>query len=93
MWWKGQNMDKPIIAKNGEIWEFLVWHGHTDKIYNQKIYFWNKDKSTTGIIEFNEGNTIHISKLKDNMKKLANDKSFREKFLLVLKFPLEKNYP
>ena len=92
MWWKDQNIDKPIIAKNGETWEFQVWHDHVDGIYIQKIYFWDKDKSTTGVIELKGANAVHKDKLKDKMKKVANDKSLRDKYSFELKFPLEKNY-
>lgn len=92
MWWRGQNIDNPIIDKNGNYWEFKVWHDFVEGIYLQKIYFWDKNKDTTGVIELNGGNTVHKNKLKDKMKKLANDISYRNKYLLDLKFPLEKNY-
>jgi hypothetical protein len=92
MWWKDQNLDKPIIGKDGKTWEFMVWHYHINGIYVQRIYFWDKDKNVTGIVELKDGNSVHVSKLKDKMKKLANDNTFRDKHLSQLKFPLEKNY-
>lgn len=92
MWWKYQNLNKPIFGKDGKTWEFLVWHDLTNGVYIQKIYFWNQDKTITGILELNEGNTLHIRKLKDKIKKIANDIEFRNQYLCQLKFPLEKNY-
>lgn len=92
MWWTGQNMDKPIVAKNGSAWAFLVWSDFENGIHIQRIFFWDKFKHETGIFELKGGNTVHRNKLKDKMKKLANDKRFREKYLCEIKFPVQQNY-
>lgn len=90
MWWKGQNLDKPIIAKDGTEWHFLVWQNLVHGVHQEKIFFWDIDKKTTGIVELPE--SVHINKLKDRMKKIANDKMYRDKYICDLQFPIEKHY-
>ena len=92
MWWTANNMDKPIKAKDGSTWEFLVWHGVLNGASHQKIFFWDIDKKITGTLELKDGSTVHRNKIKDKIKKLANDKSYRDKYLCELKFPIEKYY-
>lgn len=92
MWWNEQNFGQPIVSKQGIQWEFKVWHGYEAGIYIQRIYFWDKFKQTTGLLVFTGDQTIHKTKLKDKMIKLANDSVFRSKYLSELVFPIEKNY-
>lgn len=81
---------RTIIVKDGKVWEFLIWHGFVEGIHTQKLFFWNKDKSIAGFLELKDENTIHIKKLRDRMKKIANNKTFRDNYLSELKFPVEK---
>jgi len=92
IWWKEQHMDKPIIAKDGSVWNFLVGHDFINGIYSQQIFFWSDKKDVTGIIDLVHPNTIHRNKIKDRMKKVANDKVYRDKFIKNIEFPIEKNY-
>jgi len=92
MWWTSDNLDKPIKAKDGTTWEFLVWHGTINSVDLQRVFFWDKKKTITGMLELKDGATVHRIKLKDKIKKLANDKEYRDKYICDLKFPIEKYY-
>ena len=92
MWWKSQNLDKPILDRSGKKWHFAVWHDHINGVYTQRIFFWNYDKSISGLLELVDSQTVHISKIKGKMKKLALNQEMREKYLCDLKFPVERNY-
>jgi hypothetical protein len=91
-WWTGQNLDKPVFAKDGREWHFQVWHGHLDGVYTQRIFFWDSDDSFSGLVEFTNDESRHISKLKDLFIKLANNESYRNRFQCELQFPLEGHY-
>jgi hypothetical protein len=92
MWWRHPNIDKPIAAKDGKVFYFLLWHAFEEEGYSQKLYFWDKDKQITGLMELSDGKTVHLRKLKDRMSRIANDKVYRDPYLTDLKFPVEKNY-
>jgi hypothetical protein len=92
IWWKNNGMNKPIIAKDGAVWNFLVGHDFINGNYSQHIFFWSDKKDITGIIEIVHPNTIHRNKIKDRMIKIANDKEYRDKFIKKIDFPLKKNY-
>lgn len=92
MWLTNQNLDKPVKGKDGKVWHFLIWAGSIEGNYMNRIFFWDTDKKTTGIIELKENEIGHIKKLKDRMKKLANDAAYRSRFLCDIKFPIEKQY-
>ena len=90
MWLKSQNIDKPISDKSGQIWHFAFWHDFPADVYTQRIYFWNDKRSQTGIMEFVGDSTLHISRIKQRMNKLAKNKQYRKQFLCDLRFPVEK---
>ena len=91
MWWNGQNIDKPLPGRNGELWHFRVWHGEEDGVYLQRLYFWNELRSETGLIELRGDQCLHITKVKSRFRKLATDDEFRKQYLCPLKFPLERH--
>jgi len=92
MWWNGQNLDKLILDSEQNSWSFRIWHDFIDKIYVQRIYFWDSKKEITGLVEFKDHQTLHVKRLKDRMSKIAKEKSYRDKYLCDLKFPIEKYY-
>jgi|GEM_PF-3981523 len=92
MWWHRQNLDKPVINQVGERWHFLVWHGDTEGMYRQRIFFWKEDFSETGIVEIPESQALHIRRLRQRIAKLANDPEYRKRFLQPLQFPIERHY-
>jgi len=91
MWWTGQNIDKPIKAKDGTLWNFLVYKDYNDTISIFKIFFWDEKKEVTGILELKD-DSINVKKIKDKIRKLAKDKKFRDNHLCELKFPIKKYY-
>ncbi len=88
MWWNGQGLDRSIDDGHGNNWHFRVWSG----ISEQRIYFWDERKETTGVAVFKNNQTLHIRRIKDRMIKIAKDKSYRDGFLCEPSFPLEKFY-
>ena len=79
---------KIIHDKSGKEWHFELWMG----LQGQSIFFWNKSKTTTGLMQFPYGKLLHWNKLEERMLKLAKDPEYRNQFLQPLKFPLKRNY-
>jgi len=92
MWWWGNNLDKPIFGSDQEPWHFQVWHGRHEGVYTQRIFFWNEPKTETGLIELKADQTIHVSRIKARLKKIALDPTYRTPFLMSLEFPLERHW-
>ena len=92
MWWTGQNLDGPIYDKGGNPWYFRVWHDILDGNEYQKIFFWNEDRSQTGVLELTNDQVLHVRKIKQRMAKLAKDPTYRSRFLKPLEFPIERFY-
>jgi hypothetical protein len=92
MWIKQVGLRESIEGKKGTIWHFRYWSDLTGKAYKQRIFFWDDNYTNTGMMEFMGDQTIHWSRIKDRVIKLANEKEYREKFICELKFPVEKNY-
>ena len=92
MWWTGQNIEQEIKDNSGKTWIFRVWHDHVNGIYVQRIFFWTQDKTKSGFIEYKDSQTLHISKLKDRMSKIAKNEKFRNKLLRSLEYPIEEKY-
>ena len=89
MWWTGQNLEQPRYGPDGTPWYFQVWHDHVDCIYIQRIYFWDESRRETGVMEVTGNNTLHVSRLKQRMIRLAKDPEFRRRFHQPLHFPLK----
>ena len=92
MWWKHQNLDKPIQDSAGKRWHFRVWHDFIDGVYTQRIYFWSEDKQETGMLEFAEGQAVHVRKLKQRITKLVKDPGYRRRYRRKLRFPIDRYY-
>jgi hypothetical protein len=92
MWWNGQNLGKPLTAKDGVAWHFRVWTDHIEGKHVQRIYFWNDEQREMGCLELADDQTLHISKIKQRMQKIVRDPSYCEQFLCELQFPIERYY-
>lgn len=92
MWLQGQGLDRSIMDGDGRQWFFKIWHDTKEDSEIQKIYFWDSKKEITGMVEFKNDQTLHIRRIKDRIIKLTRDKSYRDKFLCKLQFPIEKDY-
>jgi hypothetical protein len=92
MWLRGQNMEKPIRAHDGSVWHFRVWRDFIDNVYIQRIYFWDEARETTGCAEFSADQSLHVSKIKQRIRKLVTDSDYRNQFKRELRFPVEKHY-
>ena len=92
-WWRGQNLEGPIRGPDGTLWNFLVWHGFVKDVYMQRIFFWNDGRMLTGLLELKQDNTLHVSKIRDRQRKIAQDAAYRAKWLQPLEFPIERYWP
>ena len=92
MWWDHQNLDKPREDKAGERWHFRVWHDVVDETHVVRIFFWNDDRSTTGVVPFLPGARTHVRAIRAFLEKLLAHPELRSKHQRELRFPLERHY-
>jgi len=92
MWWTGQNLDRTRRDSAGASWHFLVWHDHVDGVYLQRVYFWNEDRTDSGVVELGSDATLHVKQLKVLIKKLVADADLRDKHHRRLKWPVRRYY-
>jgi hypothetical protein len=90
IWWRGQNLTNRVVDAEGDAWHFLVGHDHVDGVLTQRIFFWNTARDATGLLELRGDTALHVRRVKDRIKRLANDARYRERFLRPLEFPLER---
>jgi hypothetical protein len=91
MWITQPGLRESIKDKHGKVWYFAHWTDFKENVYIQRLYFWDIEKETTGLIEVKGDQIIHYSKWKDRVLKLANDKEYRDKFIRPLKFPIDNS--
>jgi len=92
MWWRSQNLEKPIPNAAGGKWHFRVWHDFVAGTYLQRVYFWNDERTETGVAEFTGNCTLNVTRLKQRIAKLAKDQRFRAHFYRPLSFPVERHH-
>ena len=92
MWWDGQNLDKTLAGPDGTRWLFRVWHGTVEGVYCQRLFFWNESKTETGLVELRGSETLHVSRVKQRLARIAGDAAYRERFARQLAFPLERHW-
>lgn len=85
-----RSLGKPITGPDGKVWHFQVWSGRVDDAWMFRIFFWDDEKSETGLLELSNDEAPHLSKVRLRMTKLAKDREYRKQFLRPLKFPLER---
>jgi hypothetical protein len=79
-------------ARDGRVWHFRVWHDFVDGVHTERIYFWDESRELTGCAEFAADQILHISKMKQRMRKIVTDPAYRDKFRRELQFPVERHY-
>ena len=92
IWWTDQNMDQPIVGPDGTEWHFLVGHDFDGGEYVQRVFFWDENRATTGVVEWRGSETLHVRKIKDRMRRIATDGTYRSQFLRPLRFPVERHW-
>src|SRR5512137_1304323 len=92
MWWTGQNLDLIRTARSGKRWHFRVWHDQVEGVYIQRIFFWDDARSETGVVEFRGPATIHVTRLRDAIRRLVSHADYRCRHATRLEFPVEKAY-
>jgi hypothetical protein len=83
---------KISTGKDGVVWHFRVWTDHIDGKHFQRIYFCDEAQREMGCAEFADDQTLHVSKIKQRMQKVASDASYRKQFQCELRFPIERYY-
>jgi hypothetical protein len=92
IWWIGQNLDQPIVGPDGTTWHFLVGHASDGGEYVQRVFFWDENRTTTGLAEWRGSQTLHVRRIKDRLRRIANDEEYRSRFLRQLRFPVERHW-
>lgn len=57
-----------------------------------RIFFWDDQKSISGVIEYRGDQAKHVSRLKQVIARLVKDHAFRSRYLIQLRFPVEREY-
>lgn len=89
IWNRGQSLRRVECAE-GTVWHFLIGFDFTDGIMMERIFFWDEAKEITGLLELRGEACLHLRRIKDRMKRLANDSEYRRQFLRPLDFPVER---
>ena len=92
MWWSNQNLERPVRATDGRLWHFRVWHDHVAGVYTQRIFFWDESRADTGCAEFARDQVLHVSKIKQRIRKIVTDAAYPERHRRDLEFPVERHY-
>jgi hypothetical protein len=90
IWHRGQNLAAPLVDAKGTSWNFLVGSDHIHGILTQRIFFWDETRGVTGLLELRGDACLHFRRIRDRIKRLANDPGYRERFLRPLEFPVER---
>jgi hypothetical protein len=90
IWHRSQNLTVPVVDAKGRSWNFLVGSDFTDGIPTQRIFFWDETKELTGVLELRGDACLHVRRIRDRIKRLANDPAYRGRFLRPLEFPVER---
>jgi len=91
MWIKQPGLRETIKDKNGKEWFFAYWQDFISGVMIQRIYFWDKEKNLTGLMELKGNNILHLSRWKARVLKIVNNKDYRDRFLRSLEFPLDNS--
>jgi hypothetical protein len=91
MWIVQPGLRESIKDKYGKVWHFAHWSDVKEGVDIQRLFFWDTEKESTGLVELKGDKIIHYSKWKDRALKIVNDKEYRAKFIKPLKFPLDNS--
>jgi hypothetical protein len=92
MWWRNQNLDQSRRDATGHIWHFRVWHDFQDGRYLLRIFFWGDDRGRSGVVECVNDSVVHVSQVRQRIRKLVSDDAYRQRFFCPLRFPVERHY-
>ena len=87
------SFDRTVHDKVGRSWHFRLWHDFLEGKEVQHIFFWNEERSETGVLELEGDQTLHMRKVRQRMTRLAVDPEYRKQFRKPLSFPLERHHP
>jgi hypothetical protein len=92
--------EKSRQDRKGNRWHFHYWHSSRfvfpspDAQHRaQRLFFWNDDKSVTGVVLYTAGKTVPYARIKNMIAKLVANENLREQYTKPLAFPVEKHYP
>jgi hypothetical protein len=91
MWITQPGLREIIKDKNGKEWSFAYWQDFISGVMIQRIYFWDKEKNVTGLMEFKGNNILHLSRWKARVLKIVKNKDYRDRFLCSLEFPIDNS--
>jgi hypothetical protein len=92
MWWRGQNLDMPRRVATGQVRHVRVWHDFVGGTYHQRIYYWNEERTESGIVPFDRDGTLHVRQLRQRIQRLLSDPAYRGRYSRPLSFPVEQHY-
>jgi hypothetical protein len=90
IWNRGQHLTAPVVDAKGTSWRFLVGCDFNNGIQTQRIFFWDEMKKVTGLLELRGNACLHVRRIRDRIRRLANDPDYRGRFLRPLEFPVER---
>ena len=92
IWQRSQNLSARVVDAKGTSWYFLVGWDFADGILTQRIFFWDEAREVTGLLELRGDACLHVRRIRDRIKALANDPEYRGHFLRPLEFPVERHW-
>jgi hypothetical protein len=92
MWWDHHNSGKARKDPKGAQWNFPVWHDVVNRKRVARVFFWNDERDSTGIVLFPPGARINFPALHSLIGKLVADLKLRTKHQRKLRFPFERHY-
>lgn len=91
MWLNIQNLGMSRKDKSGNTWHFRYWENYRNGQWTHRIFFWNTDKTETGLVEFFSPH-LNRDRIKLTIAKLVSTPVYRQQFHKSLLFPLERHY-
>jgi len=88
-------MEKARTDGSGRRWLFAYWYeGPRDNqvTYPQQLFFWNDERTESGVVLFSRDKTLRYSLIRNLMEKLIADPSLRGQHSGPLRFPVERHY-
>jgi hypothetical protein len=92
MWWNSQNLNSPRTDRSGRIWHFRVWRDHVSGVLVQRIFFWDDERTTTGLVELTADAALNVSRLKQLIDTIVASPEYRRTYQRPLEFPVERKY-
>jgi hypothetical protein len=74
IWNRSQNLTGPIVDAKGTPWSFLYGWDFADGVETQRLFFWDETKEVTGLLELHGDACLRVRRIRDRMKRLANDR-------------------